>query len=330
MWLSSCCNANPFVLDADPYVVFDLGAVYNVTSIDVWNYNEGAPNLTNRGVNAVSIEYGNTLTFGTSGSGFGSTLAGVTNFSQANGLNTYAGESFNAIAPFEAQYIKFDINSNHGGDSFGLSEVQFNGTLVSPSVAPVEITPVGVTASSEIPGFNRLAAYTIDNSGLDILGRHSVAPDANMWLSSGAGQFGGVDPDPQITFDLGSIVDIGDIQVWNYNEGVSNLTNRGVDEVDILVSDDGINFTQVLNTNFDIAPGTATDFSQLISLDATGQYVRFDIVSNHGDASSFFGLSEVKFFEAQTVVPEPASVAIWSLIGLGFASFGAWRVQRKK
>lgn len=111
--------------DPDPFVLFDLGDVYKITSIQVWNYNENPPNLTGRGVNAVTVEYGQT-------GALGSTVPGITNFAQADGAETYTGEVFNAFAPFEARFIKFDIDSNHGGDNnfYGLSEVQFTGTLV--------------------------------------------------------------------------------------------------------------------------------------------------------------------------------------------------------
>lgn len=113
--------------DPNPFVIFDLGAVYTVNSFHVWNYNElaGATNLTGRGVNAVTVEYGLTTAFG-------STIPGITNFAQADATPTYLGEDFNSFAPFNAQFIRFDIDSNHGGDNgfFGLSEVQFNGDLV--------------------------------------------------------------------------------------------------------------------------------------------------------------------------------------------------------
>jgi hypothetical protein len=111
--------------DLDPFVIFDLGDLYTVDTIRVWNYNENPPNLTGRGVNAVSIEYGATASLG-------ATVAGITNFTQATGSNTYTGETFDAFGPFQARYIKFDIDSNHGGDNnfYGLSEVQFEGTLV--------------------------------------------------------------------------------------------------------------------------------------------------------------------------------------------------------
>ena len=112
--------------DPDPSVTFDLGAVYTISSFNVWNYNEAPPNLTARGVNGVTVEYGTTA-------GLGSAVPGITNFAQADGLDTYTGEDFSGFAPFDARYIKFDIDSNHGGDNnfYGLSEVQFDGELAA-------------------------------------------------------------------------------------------------------------------------------------------------------------------------------------------------------
>jgi hypothetical protein len=123
MWLSS---ANGFGgLDPDPRVTFDLGGLYLIDQIQVWNYNENPPNLTNRGVNAVTINFGATAALG-------GTVPGITNFAQANAQETYAGEVFDSFTPFEARYIEFDIDSNHGDGSgfYGLSEVQFSGTLI--------------------------------------------------------------------------------------------------------------------------------------------------------------------------------------------------------
>jgi len=113
--------------DLDPSVTFDLGAVYTINSFHVWNYNEltGSTDLTGRGVNGVAVEYGVTA-------GLGSTVPGIASFAQADSTATYAGEAFNTFTPFNARFIKFDINSNHGGDNnfYGLSEVRFDGVLV--------------------------------------------------------------------------------------------------------------------------------------------------------------------------------------------------------
>ena len=127
MWLSegTCCGG---AQDFDPWVQFDLVDVYFITSIRVWNYNEATGgNLTERGVNALSVQYGIT-------DGLGSAVPGITNFAQAPEpvTNAYSGEVFDGFAPFTARYIRFDIDSNHNGDNFfyGLSEVQFEGALI--------------------------------------------------------------------------------------------------------------------------------------------------------------------------------------------------------
>ena len=116
--------------DLDPFVIFDLGEVYQINSFQVWNYNElaGSADLTGRGVNAVTVEYGLTA-------GLGSTVAGITNFARADATATYAGEVFDTFTPFNARFIKFDIDSNHGGDNnfYGLSEVQFDGVVPEPT-----------------------------------------------------------------------------------------------------------------------------------------------------------------------------------------------------
>lgn len=132
MWLS---RGNAFGgEDLDPFVRFDLGQPYTVNSFRVWNYNEvaGTTNLTGRGVNAVTVRFGLTESLG-------SAVSGITNFAQADGTNSYAGEVFDSFTPFTARYILFDIDSNHGGDNnfYGLSEVRFDGVPVPEPGAAV-------------------------------------------------------------------------------------------------------------------------------------------------------------------------------------------------
>jgi len=137
MWLST---GDAFGgTDTDPWVQFDLGAVYTINSIHVWNYNESPPDLTDRGVNAVTIQYGTTLALG-------STVPGITSFTKASGLGTYTGENFSGFTPFNARYIKFDIDSNHGGDNnfYGLSEVQFDGIPIPEPCSAALLLSMGV------------------------------------------------------------------------------------------------------------------------------------------------------------------------------------------
>ena len=130
MWLSGATTPQS--------VVFDLGAVYEVSQLHVWNYNEAgdSPNpgdaLVNLGANAVSVTYGTTLS-GFSLGGATGTVGSITSFAKASGASGDAGETFSA--PFQARYVKFDVTSNHGHplNKVGLSEVQFVGTTTAPS-----------------------------------------------------------------------------------------------------------------------------------------------------------------------------------------------------
>jgi len=120
MWLSSAIGFGGE--DLAPSVAFDLGQVHLIRSIRVWNYNEAPPNLTNRGVNAVTVRYGATPALG-------EVVAEISSFAQASGQASYAGEVFDSFEPFVARYLEFEIGSNHGDGSnfYGLSEVQFEG-----------------------------------------------------------------------------------------------------------------------------------------------------------------------------------------------------------
>jgi len=121
MWLSGT-NTVPQA------IVFDLGSVYNVTQLHVWNYNE-AGEWSDLGAKNVSVTFGTTLSGFTLGGATG-TVASITTFARAPGLDTYTGQYFSTS--FDARYVKFDISSNYSStyNYIGLSEVQFTGTAV--------------------------------------------------------------------------------------------------------------------------------------------------------------------------------------------------------
>ena len=128
MWMTSTGGS-----DLTPEIIYDLGAVYNIDRMRVWNYNEGYNNgsfvLTDRGLNRVTVTFGETLSGATAsnptGTNLPNTLAGVTTFAQATGLNSYEGEEF-TFSTISARYVKIQALSNHGStDVSGLSEVQF-------------------------------------------------------------------------------------------------------------------------------------------------------------------------------------------------------------
>lgn len=278
MWLSG---------DGDVFatVEFDLGAVFQVASMRVWNYNEATNGLMSRGVALANIEIATEL------DDYSTHLADV-GFAMAPGTLSDFSETID-LSNVEARFIRLTVLGNHGDASFaGLSEVQFDGALVAGQVLPL---PASVSeVSSTIAGFNRLPQYLVDASGV-FERTHSVVPDRNMWLA------GSGDITPSITFDLGFVRAIERMLVWNYNEtlpGREDLLNRGVAMADIQVSTDGANFSDFATAReFALAPGDeTTQFAETIDMESTqARYVRINVTQNHGDAS-FTGLSEVQFF----------------------------------
>ncbi|MDG1072863.1 MAG: PEP-CTERM sorting domain-containing protein [Akkermansiaceae bacterium] len=192
---------------------------------------------------------------------------------------------------------------------------------IPAQAALISIAPGNVTASTEIPGFNRIDDHLVDGSGLTA-GQHTTVVEPNMWLSAGNG-FGGIDADPFVIFDLGAVYTINSFHVWNYNEAPPLLVNRGVNGVTVEYGETtGLGSTVPGISSFAIADGLATyageEFSSFTPFDA--RYIKFDINTNHGDGNTFYGLSEVQFDGELTVVPEPTTGALagLSLLALAF------------
>lgn len=316
MWLTD----GPFEADegndtVPSHISFDLGANYDLNSFKVWNYNENPPNLTNRGAKDVTVSVASTVNGAFTAVGnfvFNQAPATASDFGQVIDLSPFG-------AADDTRVIRLDITTNHGDAAgvVGLSEIRFDGDIFGPE----RIFGVTATATSELTAgnFNRAVGNIVDNVGLD-----TTTPDGlpgqpeGMWLSTGTGIAGGTpDPAPEIIFDLGAIENIGEMHVYNYNEAAGELHERGVEEVEILVSND--NFfgdTRSLGVfNFDIATGLPGLAGQIIDLGgAQGQFVKFDIISSHNGDNGFVGLNEVQFFRANAV-PEPAT-ALLGLMGL--------------
>ena len=164
------------------------------------------------------------------------------------------------------------------------------------SSALIPVDPANVSTSTEIEACcgDRDPADIVSGSGL-AAGLHDNNP-ANMWLSEGNG-FGAIDPDPWVLFDLGAEYTINSFHVWNYNES-NGLANRGVNSVGVEYGTSvALGSTVAGITNF--AQGTSLagypgeNFNAFAPF--TARYIKFDINTNHGDGSVFYGLSEVQF-----------------------------------
>lgn len=296
MWLSHGTFATPN--DLNPEITFDLHTRHNLESIQVWNYNEAA--RTSRGIKNLRICVSD------DGVAYVA-LPGVYTFNRSpGGATTDISQTILLPAGTVARYVKFDVEtvggvSNHGGDySFvGLSEVRFRG---KPATGERRLLfPRIHSVSSTLAGFDRKAPYVLQGHDL-FADTHGTDPDGAMWLSQGNAAGAAADNDPEITFDMGGVVRLSEMRVWNYNE--AGFTGRGIRTADILVAGENGVFSPLYTAKvFDPAPGNSTSaFGQSIDLQGVAaRYVKLDIAGNWGDADpAFAGLSQVQFF---AVVP---------------------------
>ncbi|MBN2022336.1 MAG: discoidin domain-containing protein [Pirellulales bacterium] len=203
---------------------------------------------------------------------------------------------------------------------------------VGAGTRPAELPLRGVvaTASSELNGFSRFAANTTDG-----VGRGTTWPDGvsgrvdGMWLNNGTFAEPN-DLDPWITFDLGEEQPLAKMVLYNYNESYpdwGSFVVRGVKEVEILASTDGVTFTSVGIHEFDPATGDGNNPGQAVDLGGlVARYVKLDVLSRHGDAAGDFylvGLNEVDFY----AVPEPSAALLAALGGLSMVAI--WRRRQR-
>jgi len=168
--------------------------------------------------------------------------------------------------------------------------------VLAPHAALTNHIPVfSATATSSLGGtFNRMDAFAIDGSGLNVDGSHTTTPDGFMWLNNGSFT-APHDLEPEIVFDLGAEYVVDTMLVWNYNE---STPLRGVGTADILTAGaDGVFSVLIENQAFDAATGTGdVDFHQTIDLAGVkAQFIKLDISANLGGDNDFVGLSEVQF-----------------------------------
>lgn len=114
--------------DTEWRIIFDLGAVYDLSLLHIWNFNYWG--ATNSGAQDVGILTSVDL------AGWSAPWDVV--FEKATGSDGYEGFTIDAAGLAPARYIQFDIASNfgtlflgqNGYNLVGLSEVQFYGTPV--------------------------------------------------------------------------------------------------------------------------------------------------------------------------------------------------------
>ena len=203
------------------------------------------------------------------------------------------------------------------------------GTVFASQAGAAVITGVTATSNSEYPGINRLAAYTVDGSGMTG-GQASNDPFGTMWLSD----VGTSIPNPIITFNLGGLYNLTGLQVWNYNE--SGGTARGLSTVTVQEAGTDALFATIGNLTLSQASGLNSYTGQSLALSGTAQYIRFINLTSFaypgeggisGHADGVLGLSEIQFNgNAFSAVPEPASMALL-VVGAAGVIFARRRQQ---
>lgn len=96
-----------------------------------------------------------------------------------------------------------------------------------------------------------------------------------------------------VMYDLGYIYSIGGTKFWNYN--VSGETNKGMKNISIDYSQDGISWTEITSFQLAEAPGNS-NYEGVIGPDLEGidaRYILVTSVDTWGGACA--GLSEVRF-----------------------------------
>ena len=280
-------HSNTGVVVSAQWVEFDLGAPYRVTNALIWQLAQ--LNNAGRGVKVFTIK-----------------VAGsdhvLSTYSTNNMLSKASGEPNEPVrvVPLVAsgiRYVRFEIQSNWGGDIVGLSEVRFE--CPSPETNAFLRIPVTNAVSS----FYSLCPkkYLIDGSGLTGTGLAATHTNGlgqtSMWLSTE-----GLVTNEWAEFDFGWEIDLVSAAVWQYNQTQQQdlslgliLLNRGVKRMTIYTAGNSKSYTEYGSVQLAKALGTAAEPAQLVRLNATGvRYVKFAINSNWGD-SNMVGLSEVRF-----------------------------------
>ena len=132
-----------------------------------------------------------------------------------------------------------------------------------------------------------------------------------------------------VDFDFGSVATIESIAIWNVSLTNPNRLNTGVSRLGIYSSSTTDFTTSTFLGEFAISQPTANPTTaQVLSLStaATGQYLRFDILSNYG-SSTWTALGEVAFETAGNAVPEPTTIL---LLGAGLLGLVGFRRKLQK
>ncbi len=158
----------------------------------------------------------------------------------------------------------------------------------------------GVTATSNGTSQEGVGPEnTVNGSGL-VDGLHSI-DTIEMWLTSPAAE-----GDTYIEFDLGQVVSLHEMKVWNHNSGFEMVLGFGIKDVTVEYSTNGTDWTALGDVTLAQAPGTA-DYAANTTIGFDGvaaQFVRLTVISAYMPTGQF-GLSEVAFTSIPVFATDP-------------------------
>ncbi|MBN1362275.1 MAG: discoidin domain-containing protein [Sedimentisphaerales bacterium] len=201
----------------------------------------------------------------------------------------------------------------------------YKGKVWSFTVEPVAYQVENITASAPIPPYaeDQGPEKTVDGSGLDDLGQHSVT-DTDMWQGDAAGYDGPV----WIQYDFDTVYKLHEMKVWNYNHSFEPLLGFGAKNVTIEYTTDGSAWETLGDYEWARATGKVT-YTGGIVVDFGGvaaQAVRININEKFGTMPRY-GLSEVQFFYIPIYAREIEPADGQSGVGLDVTL--SWRAGRE-
>ncbi|GAA0856680.1 discoidin domain-containing protein [Aliiglaciecola litoralis] len=170
----------------------------------------------------------------------------------------------------------------------------------------------GVISISNVTASSTWSTYNVDNliNGSGLIGSLHSGEYTGKWMTNNT-------VTGSLLFDFGSVFDLTSSSIWNYGNGCCGI-DRSVKDLSAEYSIDGITFFAI--GDFILNQPVGDPFaSETIALNASAQYIRFNLNSNYG--SAYTGLSEVQFNGTAAAVPEPTSFVLLALgiAGLGFS-----------
>jgi|GEM_PF-6556467 len=279
-------------------MTYDLGAIYNITNMVLWNYDEGN-NLTNRGIREFTIQYFDKTNGLISSSGLlTAQRADVTS-------GRIAAQVIDIPDASNVNKIKLCISNNWGeAGACGMAELKFLGTYVESWVNYTQLDLISPTNAVTTMGDDyatRRLFRTYDLSGitpafppLRSTSTHGTGADNQMWQSTLAAP-------GTVTYAFSNVLEVSAVALWNGNETLNtpikdfdiqflNGNDEQIGSVDGLVARQGAGGEYVyhLNTGRGVLHGPlaqrAGTVAEVFSFSPVAKVkkVRLNILSTYG------------------------------------------------